>query len=262
LQTDADAVIKIAQSLFSFGKSVMTEPEAGTAGIDATVPRSRSPVPAVAFALLAPFAVAAYLTSAIKLEAFFCPPTAWKFGALGSVASLQVGMFLIVLCIAILVIRTSSRIADRKLSPVFGMLRTIAKNDYYCTTTILYSLLVIAALWINYWQSYYCVGPDGIVFRTGMAATPRATAWGDVKAVQARCAITNAGLEGGLTITLDNGTTVPLRLKTGAVGSAPGDYAPIRAALAGRHYKFSLAPSVTQNACPPELYQVFTTWGQ
>ncbi len=238
----------------------MREPESGTAGRYARVTPARSPVPAVAFALLAPFAVAAYLTSATALEAFFCPPSAWKSGTLGSVASLQVGVFLIVLCVAILVIRTSTRIGERKLSPAFALLRTIAKNDYYCSTTMLYSLLVIAAVWINYWQSYYYVGPDGIVVRAGITATPRTTAWGDVKAVEARCAITKTGLEGGLTITLDNGKTIPLRLKTGAVGSAPGDYAPIRAALAGAHYKFSLAPSVTQNACPPELYLVFTAW--
>lgn len=239
----------------------MTEPDTGMAGNDATVTRSRSPVPAIAFALAAPFVIAAYMTSAIALEAFFCPPTAWKTGALGSVASLQAGVFLIVVCVAILVIRTSNRIAERKLSPTFALLRTIAKNDYYCVTAMLYSLLIIAALWINYWQSYYCVGPSGIVVRTGITAPPHATLWDDVKAVQARCAITKSGLEGGLTITLDNGKMVPLRLKTGAVGAGPGDYAPIRAALAGRDYKFSLAPSVTQNACPPELYQVFTTWG-
>ena len=238
----------------------MTEPEAGSAGSDTIVARARSPVPAIAFALIAPFAVAAYLTSAISMEAFFCPPGGWKSGSLGSVASLQVGVFLIVVCVAVLVLRSSSRLAERPLSPPLAFLRTIARNDYYCITTTLYSLLIVAGLWLNYLTSYYCVGPIGIVVRTSLIAAPRTSHWDNVRTVQAHCALTRSGLEGSLTLILDTGVTIPLPLKILRSGSAQGDYDPIRTALTGRQYQFRLSPSVTQNTCPPELYGVFTTW--
>ncbi len=238
----------------------MTEPGTGLPDAKPQRSGSRSPVPAVAFALLAPFAIAAYMTSATALETFWCATDSWKSGTLGSVASLQVGVFLIVLCVAILVIRTSTRIGERKLSPAFALLRTIAKNDYYCVTTMLYCLLVIAALWVNYWQSYYCVGRPGIVVRTSIVATPRSWRWDEVTAVRARCAIAKSGLEGSLTITLGDGTTIPLKLKSGTPDGAPGDVGPIQAALAGHRIDYALAPSVTQSTCPPDLYRAFTAW--
>ena len=194
------------------------------------------------------------------MEAFFCPRPIWKSGTLASVVSLQVSVLLIVMCVAIMVIRTSSRINERKLSPVFALLRSIAKNDYYCVTTMLYALLIVSATWINYGESYYCVGPSGILVRPSVIAAPRAWGWDDVKIVSAHCAVTKFGFEGGLSLTLENGTTIPLRLKTGTTGAKPGDYAPIEAALAGRAYRFALTPSVTQNTCPPQLYRAFTDW--
>lgn len=238
----------------------MTEPETGPAGGDAKVPRPRSSVSAVAFALLAPFVAAAYLSSASAMDAFFCPVDTWKFGRLGSFGSLQVGVFAIFLMVGILVIRTSTRIAQRRLSPVLSFLRTVAKNDYYCVTMLMYGLLVIVLIWSNYVESYYCAGPTGLVIRTGLIRPATAAGWNHVRTALANCAITKSGLTGMLTLTLDDGAVIPMWLKTGTSPSQPGDYAPIRTALAGQPYLFGLTPSVTQNGCPPELYVAFTNW--
>jgi hypothetical protein len=222
-------------------------------------PRPKPPVPVIAFALTAPFAVAAYLISAVTMEASLCPADTWKTGPLGSTASLQIGVFLIVLCVVILVIRTSTRIAGSKLSAPFALMRTIAKNDYYCATMLLYSLLGMAVAWVNYWESYFCIGTQGIIARTGIISRPRTATWDDVQTALAQCAITKSGLAGTLTITLDDGVIIPLKLKSGTT-TTPGDFAPIRGALRGHHYLFGMAPSVTQETCPPALYQAFTTW--
>jgi hypothetical protein len=203
----------------------------------------------------------AYVTLPLVLHGALCPPGTFKAGPMSSIFWLGVGVFLIIACATILLVRGGTRFPDagspQKLTPI----RALQKDKIIYLIVVFFGLLVSAVIWWSSLESYYCVTTDKILLHPSAFEPSRAMTWDDVRLVRAECERIKGGyLVGRVVLLLSNQVELNLTFNDQTSASLTRDFETVKTALAERHYRYQVSSSVTPSLCPLGLYSLFLDW--
>jgi len=196
---------------------------------------------------------AAYFAVTPLGKYFGCPTGTFMSGSTVSPAAIAVALLLLPASY-ILIVCTGFEGAHDKFALSIWFRRNLFVSVAVGTSAFLLNGAVIA----NMTLSYFCITPSEIVLGPGIVGARERFGWDEVKLVHAYCwrsapqgRFGHGSSNGGLTLGLANGRTVPLNWATDR------GFTLVRDALAGHNYQFETTNLVR---CPNWLYELFTHW--
>lgn len=209
----------------------------------------------IAIALLAVglIGVVPYLILPVLLVGKFCPATTFASGPMASIFLSICGLVLSMFSYMYLATGLWPK-AEAKPRFKYPILDIFVDNHrhLFLTSTIC-GLGLGGFVWINTFESYYCLTPQDIFLHPSALSKARSLNWNDIEIVQAQCWHTKSGPVGGLVMSFRDGERIRMSLSQGQ-GSHAQEYMAIRKALKDQSYSYVTDLSVAPSECPSNVY--------